>query len=355
MLHCRIHGREFEHGEGCPECREAEACAENDREELLETLERVREEAEAARTESDYKQANPGDYECPECRYDTLRRMASRCPKCHARVAASYWTQLLEREQQEAEERERQKARAAEEWARGEPERQRRARAEAEARAAEAARLVRETSRNKRLRMILTLIAVSVLGVLGAKWFAPRTDTAIANRLGPSACTDIRATHRVIRSVSDTFVGTVYSNEGGASAEQLSFGGWGDHYYDYFRFELPKEASLKRPSRSVFCLYATDVPPNDAQLEIAAVGGAWDPGSLTIGSRPVHRTIGSFGRVVRGWNAVDVSSIVNDWVSGQSRNYGITLIPRANNQTNGHFAASEFKDENRRPRVILVY
>lgn len=121
MARCRIHGREFEHWEGCPECR-----------------------------------------------YITLRRTATRCPKCHAMVAASYWTPILERERQVAEERERQRQQAAEEWARGEPERQRKAKAEADARALEAQRLARGSTG---LGWVVVVIALVVLGAFGVKWF----------------------------------------------------------------------------------------------------------------------------------------------------------------------------------------
>lgn len=173
MARCRIHGQEYEHWEGCSECRDAEQRTEEGHIELLAALEQAGEEqraaaerAEAARAESDYRQANPGDYECPECRYITLRRTASRCPKCHATIATTYWVPVLERERRVAEEREREKLRAADEWARGEPERRRKAQAAAEARANLAAE---DASGGSGWAVVLVVLVV--LGALGVKWF----------------------------------------------------------------------------------------------------------------------------------------------------------------------------------------
>ena len=62
----------------CPRC-----VNEQRHEELLEISEEAderaqerHEEAIRAMEDSDYKRTNPGDYECPHCKYITLRRTA---------------------------------------------------------------------------------------------------------------------------------------------------------------------------------------------------------------------------------------------------------------------------------------
>lgn len=40
--------------------------------------------------ESDYRRANPGDYECPDCKPTTLKKNATRCPMCHGTPSQSY-------------------------------------------------------------------------------------------------------------------------------------------------------------------------------------------------------------------------------------------------------------------------
>lgn len=133
MPYCYTHG--INHASyDCPRCE-----AEKRNEELVELLDRSIEQAQERHEESarafqdaEYKRANPGDYQCPECLYVTLKRRAHKCPKCHAAIRSEYWQPIYAREAAQAEEAARQKRLAAEEWARGEPERQRRAKAESE-------------------------------------------------------------------------------------------------------------------------------------------------------------------------------------------------------------------------------
>jgi hypothetical protein len=166
MSHCRIHGVEYRYEDGCSECRdaadrtreaeerareaedracEADARAEADRAAILERL-----------SAAEYARANPGNYQCPACRYITLLRDASRCPICHANPGDQYWAAVRDAERAEALRAEA----AAREWKRTEPERVAKAAAAAAAaaeerkrteseRAAKAARLASEKRRAK--------------------------------------------------------------------------------------------------------------------------------------------------------------------------------------------------------------
>ncbi|MBK1646938.1 hypothetical protein CKO25_20415 [Thiocapsa imhoffii] len=88
--------------------------------ELVRLAERNEEEAAERDLWSDYRRDNPGDYECPHCKYKTLKFGATRCPKCQgilnqeqqkhiARLAAREAENLakqharFQREQQERE------------------------------------------------------------------------------------------------------------------------------------------------------------------------------------------------------------------------------------------------------------
>lgn len=96
----------------CPECKSIERERENDREreeereeratsnhsEMLDEIYRAREQsredaAEAAAYIADAKN-NPGDYVCPSCLYRTLKKRASRCPKCRAEPGQQYWVDV---------------------------------------------------------------------------------------------------------------------------------------------------------------------------------------------------------------------------------------------------------------------
>lgn len=79
--YCRTHGKFWDpYGSGCPGCREAEAS-------MLEAI-----------REASYRRANPGEYECPECKYISLQRDAPRCPLCRGTVANVYWERVHARE-----------------------------------------------------------------------------------------------------------------------------------------------------------------------------------------------------------------------------------------------------------------
>lgn len=97
--YCGRHGIDHSSSD-CPRC-----LAEERHEELLSSnaetvrvLENLREESIQALEESDRRRANPGDFECPHCRYISLRRDASRCPLCHGSIDSGYWKVVLERE-----------------------------------------------------------------------------------------------------------------------------------------------------------------------------------------------------------------------------------------------------------------
>ncbi|MBE0618638.1 MAG: hypothetical protein IH608_12055 [Proteobacteria bacterium] len=56
------------------------------------------EESAVAAQLAEHHRANPGDFECPHCRYVTLKREASRCPMCHGEVSRGYWEDVRAKE-----------------------------------------------------------------------------------------------------------------------------------------------------------------------------------------------------------------------------------------------------------------
>lgn len=101
----------------CQECESIEREREEDREreeEREEQATRSREQSredtaaaaariEAAQAAAAHKIANPGEYDCPFCKYTALKYLASRCPRCQADTPSGYWTQIIEGERAEAE------------------------------------------------------------------------------------------------------------------------------------------------------------------------------------------------------------------------------------------------------------
>ncbi|MEO7044969.1 MAG: hypothetical protein ABI091_06645 [Ferruginibacter sp.] len=74
-------------------------------ERIREQNERQRRENEIQRRqeEAQYRADNPGDYECPHCFYGTLRRNATRCPKCQGVINSNYWANIQRIEAQKRE------------------------------------------------------------------------------------------------------------------------------------------------------------------------------------------------------------------------------------------------------------
>lgn len=178
----------------------------------------------------------------------------------------------------------------------------------------------------------------------GSQAPAPAPSSADASICVEPSGTVLSATH-------DAYVGTVYHQRGAAGDPELSFGGWGDYYYDYIYFDLPSDS----PGMVTLCLFATAVPPNDPQLQIGVVAERWDPTTISVSARPAHRPVKPLGPVIAGWNAVDISEIAHGWASGSTTNFGIALIPSANNQTNGAFAAVGAKNASHRPKLVLSH
>lgn len=90
------------------------------------------------REEETYKRQNPGEYECPHCKYKSLRSEASRCPLCQGAVGSEYWSVVRAREKADGE-RNLAAAEAAAERRKADDELQK-----AEAMAAKAARAAAE-------------------------------------------------------------------------------------------------------------------------------------------------------------------------------------------------------------------
>jgi hypothetical protein len=84
---------------------------------------------------------------------------------------------------------------------------------------------------------------------------------------------------------------------------------------------------------------------------------AWDGNSVTWNSQPTHDPTPTasvqldflFG-IVRDW---DITTVVNEWLSGSSPNYGLTLARRNANNPFAYFASSDHPTASFRPRLIL--
>ncbi|MEK7686287.1 MAG: hypothetical protein AAB466_12785 [Verrucomicrobiota bacterium] len=136
MSYCGRHSLDYK-SRDCPRC-----AAEERHQELLNLTAEGIEETVRATRESDYKRANPGDCECPHCKYFSLKSDASRCPLCRGDIGSDYWNKVRAAQRAAAERRRAQEEAHAAEEKRTAPARAaaERKRIEEEANAAAAAR-----------------------------------------------------------------------------------------------------------------------------------------------------------------------------------------------------------------------
>lgn len=73
--------------------------------------------------ESDYNHKNPGEYECPNCGYITLKYRKSRCCECQGEVKGEYWERVDAAKEAAAERRRAKNKAEAEERERTAPAR----------------------------------------------------------------------------------------------------------------------------------------------------------------------------------------------------------------------------------------
>jgi hypothetical protein len=103
-------------GDTCSRC-----VAEERHQDILAQARESAEDTARAIRESDYRRANPGNYECPLCLYVSLRRGASRCPTCQGDVPSDHWAGVFAAEKARADQKQARKAAEAAEWARNAP------------------------------------------------------------------------------------------------------------------------------------------------------------------------------------------------------------------------------------------
>jgi RNA polymerase subunit RPABC4/transcription elongation factor Spt4 len=99
MAYCGNHDIHYS-GSPCPRCD-----AEERHQQLLNATAGGLADTVDAMRASDYRRANPGEYECPHCKYVALKSDATRCPLCRGEIDRDYWKGVRIREQAEAERR----------------------------------------------------------------------------------------------------------------------------------------------------------------------------------------------------------------------------------------------------------
>jgi len=94
----RCHGFDLEYGEECPSCEQINSREREDRAAQLAATEDQTDAIERSRYTPDV-----GDFICKECMYRTLRRGATLCFQCGARVPDGFWEEIARQEWEAAQ------------------------------------------------------------------------------------------------------------------------------------------------------------------------------------------------------------------------------------------------------------
>lgn len=152
---------------------------------------------------------------------------------------------------------------------------------------------------------------------------------------------------------TDTYIGTAYHRSGSANDETLGFGGWGDEYTVFIRFDVSEGPSPDDVLDVRICLFAAGVPAQDPQLSIHRITEPWVPSGLSTTRRPALVQTDVLGAMTRGWNQFDGSQLYRLWRTWPDSNFGFALRPHSTDQTNGSFAASKHANASLHPRLVF--
>lgn len=153
----------------------------------------------------------------------------------------------------------------------------------------------------------------------------------------------------------DTGYGTVYAPGPNGNAETLYDGGWGDYYYNFFMWDLSSLPSAANVSNVLLYLYF-NATGHDPAFQVQRTTSLWKEETLTRYNYPTAVAWGNWtGLINTGWYSLDITELYKNWKNGIWPNYGIELVPTANNNTNGNIISSDYQaDPALRPKLVIT-
>lgn len=126
--------------------------------------------------------------------------------------------------------------------------------------------------------------------------------------------------------------------------DNWGFGGWGDIYHTYMRFDFPADITGAQVVSAVLNMYANKAV-NDPVVNVRRCTSSWDWLTLRSTLLPTEDATsrGAFPSLGGGgsaWVTVDITSLVQDWIDGVSTNFGFkNHSTNGSNQHNGSFSS----------------
>lgn len=158
----------------------------------------------------------------------------------------------------------------------------------------------------------------------------------------------------------DTYYGSAFSPGPNNTSTTNAFGGWGDIYHSYMKFDAVQTSGISSGavSDAKVYIYVSGPSVNDPVAHIRRVTSSWADTTLTRTNLPTEDATnrGSFPALnSSGWKAATVTSLVQDWLSGASSNFGVKVHSTVgSNQNNGSYSSLENADGND-PYIEITY
>lgn len=149
-------------------------------------------------------------------------------------------------------------------------------------------------------------------------------------------------------TTEDTYYGTAFNQGPNPSSTTLGFGGWGDEYHSYLKFDLSTLPTNPDDVTEVLLfMYVGGPSTNDPVAQVMRVTEDWDDSTLSASLVPNddNTNWGSLPTLAGGsprWVSVDITNLVKAWVDGTYPNYGLKIHSTVtNNANNGSFQSRE--------------
>ncbi len=116
---------------------------------------------------------------------------------------------------------------------------------------------------------------------------------------------------------------------------------------------IPKGSTITSANLRFYTLTTT----ND-NFQICRITGSWSESTVTWNTKPRYSGVYAQFQIARaGWYAVNVRTLVNEWVQGTQNNYGF-LLKKTNETSTAHYPrtpSSDYGTSTYRPELSVVY
>lgn len=185
---------------------------------------------------------------------------------------------------------------------------------------------------------------------------SPRNRIAISLAL-PMLCAGLPARGDTIHVSSDTFTNPGAVNQKNGTNADIIVRNTGGDRNGFVRFDLSALPPAAAIARASLRLYASQVL-NTGTLEVRPALSAWDEATLTHATAPSLGAVSASAIISSGdekkFILIDVTSTVQQWMSGALANNGFALLPSLSTVLRVSFDSKESPDSSHAPELEVI-